>query len=91
MLSCRNAPIKSKLQHPPGNPGRLTIFCARGVVNLTGRPSRSGKFDLCLGGAGKIEPEVSGFKCFFSCAEVTNSYKHVFGRDRSLNEEIKHL
>ena len=82
MLSCRNAPIKSKLQHPPGNPGRLTIFCARGLVNLTGRPSRSGKFDLCLGGAEKIEPEVSGFKCFFSCAEVTDSYKHVFGRDR---------
>ena len=71
MLSCRNAPIKSKLQHPPGNPGRLTIFCARGLVNLTGRPSRSGKFDLCLGGAGKIEPEVSGFKCFFFGARTS--------------------
>ena len=35
-----NAPIKSKLQHPPpppprANPRHLTIFCARGVGNLT--------------------------------------------------------
>ena len=37
-LSICNAPIKSKLQHPPpprANPGHLTIFCARGVGNLT--------------------------------------------------------
>ena len=35
-----NAPIKSKLQHPRpprANPGHLTIFCARGVGNLTGK------------------------------------------------------
>ena len=34
-----NAPIKSKVQHPPppprANPGNWTIFCARGVGNLT--------------------------------------------------------
>ena len=48
------APIKSKLQHPP--PGHLTIFCARGVGNLTGK---------AFPGVGKIEPEVSGFKWFF--------------------------
>ena len=38
ILSCApNAPIKSKLQHPPPweNPGHLTISCARGVGNLT--------------------------------------------------------
>ena len=67
-----NAPIKSKLQHPPP-PGHLTIFCARG-----GR-----EFDLQgLPGGGNltfawvwVEPEVSGF--FFSGAEVAN----VFRRD----------
>ena len=42
---------------------------------------------------GKIEPHVSGFKindCYFSGAEIANSYKHVFdemeefkGRDRT--------
>ena len=36
------APIKSKPQHSPPpppreNPGHLTIFCARGVGNLTGK------------------------------------------------------
>ena len=56
------APIKSKLQHPPpppprANPGHLTIFCARGVGNLTGKAFPG--WGICLGGVGKIEPEVS--------------------------------
>ena len=48
-----NAPIKSKLQHSPlpwANPGHLTMCPG------------SWEFDLCLGGVGKIEPEVSSFK-----------------------------
>ena len=69
---------------PRANTGHLTIFCARGVKNLTGRPSRHVEYDLCQGGVGKIESEVSGFKfCFFG-AEVANSYKHVFGRDEKV-------
>ena len=65
MCELRYAPIKSKLQHPPSraNLGHLTIFCALGVGNLTGKAFRRvGKFDLCLGEVGKIEPEVSGLK-----------------------------
>ena len=57
---------------PPGKPRAFDYFLCPG----------SGEFDLYLGGVGKIESEVSGFKWFsFSGAEVTNSYKHVFGRD----------
>ena len=55
-----------KLEHPPSplssNAGHLTISCAQGVGNLTRRPSQGGEFDFCLGGVGKIELEVSGFK-----------------------------
>ena len=66
-----NASIKSKLEHSPP-PRAFDYFLCPG----------SGEFDLYLGGVGKIEPEVSGFKWFsFSGAEVANSYKHVFGRD----------
>ena len=45
-----NAPIKSKLQHlpPPGKPRAFDYFLRPG----------SGEFDFCLGGVGKIEPEV---------------------------------
>ena len=48
------APIKSKLQHPlpPGKPRVFDYFLCPG----------SGEFDLNLGGVGKIEAEVSGFK-----------------------------
>ena len=45
-----NAPIKSKLQHPP-NPGKLQVF---DYFLFPG----SGEFDLRLVGVGKIEPEV---------------------------------
>ena len=67
---------------PRANPGHLTIFCARGVGNLTDK-AFPGVGNLTLPGwVEKIEPEVSGFKCFFfSGAEVANGYKHVFGRD----------
>ena len=71
---------KSKLQHPPygqtpGKPRAFDYFLCPG----------SGEFGLYMGGVGKIEPEVSGFKRFsLSCAEVTNSYKHVFSRDGRL-------
>ena len=66
----RNAPIKSKLQHPPpppprANPGHLTISCAREWGIWRVRPSRGWGIWPCLGGVGKIEPEVSGFKSLF--------------------------
>lgn len=38
----------------------------RDSKNLTGRPFRGVEFDLCQGGVGKIEVEVTGFKRFFS-------------------------
>ena len=91
----RYTPIKVKLEHPPPqeNPGHFTIFCARGVGNLTRRSSRGGEFDLCLGGVGKIKPELSGFKWFFwgggrpksllainPCLEEMEEFK---GRDRT--------
>ena len=47
---------------PRANPWNLNIFCAQRVGNLTKRPSRSGEFDLCQSGVGKIEQEKSGFK-----------------------------
>ena len=58
-------------------PGHLTIF-----LSVNGKASWGGEFDLCLGGVGKIEPEVSGLRLLsFLGAEAANSYKHVFGRD----------
>ena len=57
----------------------LTIFGARGVGNLTGRSSRGGEFDLCLGGVGKLNRKCQvSSDFFFSGTEATNSYKHVF-------------
>ena len=32
----------------------VTKCCARRMQNLTGRPSRGGEFEHCLGGVGKI-------------------------------------
>ena len=79
-----NAPIKSKLQHPPR---AFDYFLCPGVGNLTDK-AFPGVGNLTLpGGVGKIEPEVSGFKSLFflggggGVTEVANSYKHVFGRD----------
>ena len=72
-----HAPIKSKLQHPSpqGNLGHLTIFCARGVGNLTGKAFSGGReFDLCLGGVGKIEPLVSGV--FFRAPKSLGAVAH---------------
>ena len=91
-LSETYAPIKSKLQHASAraNPGHLTIFCARGVGNLTEKPSRGGEFDLCLGGVRKIEPEVSVFKWFFffwgggGVPKPLTAIKHVWGRDEGV-------
>ena len=61
--------IKSTLQHPPppprANPGHLTIFCARGVGNLTFGHVKWGKLNR--------KCQVS--KDFFSGTEVANSYK----------------
>ena len=77
-----NAPIKSKLQHPPPPPppGKDRAF---DFLLCPG----SGEFDLCLRGVGKIEPEVSGF--VFSGAEVATRYKTlVWTRWKSLKEEI---
>ena len=77
------APIKSKLQHPPpGQTPGIWLFSVPGEWGIWRiRPSRGWGIWPCLGGVEKIEPEVSGFKFFFSGAEVANSYKHVFGRD----------
>ena len=86
-LALHYAPIKSKLQHPPpppqANPGHLTIFCARGVGNLTGKAFPGvGNLTFAWVGWGKLNRKCqvsNGF--FFLGAEVANSYKHVFGRD----------
>ena len=53
---------------PWANPGHLTIFCARGVGNLT----------FAWVGWGKLNRK---YQLSSDCAEVANSYKHVFGRD----------
>ena len=74
---------------PQANPGHLTIFCAREWGIWRVRPSRGWGIWPCLGGVGKIEPEVSGFKSlFWGGAEVANSYKHVFGRDTALQKKL---
>ena len=73
------APIKSKIQHPP--PGKPRAF------DYSLCPG-SGELDLCLRGVGKIEPEVLGFKCFFSGAEVANTYKTYVWAWKSLKEEM---
>ena len=70
-----NAPIKSKLQHPPA--GKLRAFdhflCPRrGEFDLQGLPWGGDLHDLCLGVVGNIEPEVS---VFFSGAEVANAFR----------------
>ena len=76
-----NAPIKSKLQHPPPYPranyGHLTILCARGVWS----------WPLPAWGGGSWT-EVSGFKWFFfSGAEVANIYKtRVWTRWKTLKK-----
>ena len=70
----------------PPSPGKtwvLTILLARGVGNLTGRPSRGAEFDLCLGEVGKIEPEVSGFNFFFSEMTGKNICERLVYRKRS--------
>ena len=50
---------------PRANPGHLTIFCARGVGNLTDKAFPGVGNLRWVGGVEKIEPEVSGFKFFF--------------------------
>ena len=79
------APIKSKLQHPPPpreNPGHLTIFCARGVGNLTGKAFPGvGNLTFAWVGWGKLNRKCQVSNGFFSGAEVANTYKHAFGRD----------
>ena len=81
-FSDSNASIKSKLQHPPpGKPRAFDYFLCSG----------SGEFDRYLGGVGKIELEVSGFKWFSfrapksliainTCLDEMEEFK---GRDRS--------
>ena len=67
---------------PRANPGHLTIFCARGVGNLTDK-AFPGVGNLTLPGwggenwTGSVRFQIF----FFSGAEVANSYKHVSGRD----------
>ena len=68
---------------PRAYPGHFTIFCARGVGNLT---------FSCVGW-GKLNRkcQVSN-DFFFSGAEVANSYKtRVRTRWKSLKEEMLHL
>ena len=65
------APIKSKLQHPPSPPppGQTPFIWLFSVPGEWGiwrvRPSQGWGIWPCLGGVGKIEPEVSGFKSLF--------------------------
>ena len=80
-----NAPIKSKLQHrPPGKPRA----CVRGMGNLTITPSRGRKFDLCLGGVGKIEPVAYGFKYLFLVPKSPKAMNSCLNERKSLKEEI---
>ena len=75
-----NTSIKSKLQHPPppqANLGHLTTFCARGVGNLT----------FVLAGWGKLNRKCKVSNEFLGAAEVANSHKHVFGRDRRVKRK----
>ena len=74
--------IETSTSPPPrANPGHLTIFCARGVGNLTDK-AFPGVGNLTLPGWGGENWTGSvRFPIFFSGAEVANSYKHVFGRD----------
>ena len=53
--SNRNFNIPPPPPPPPGKPRAFDYLLSPG----------SGEFDLCLRGAGKIEPKVSGFKSFF--------------------------
>lgn len=46
---------------PGGKPGHLTILCARGLGNLTGKAFQ-GVGNLFLGGVGNVIAEVSGLK-----------------------------
>ena len=91
---CGNAPIKSKLQHPPpprANPGHLTIFCARGVGNLTGKSFPGvGNLTFAWVGWGKLNRKCQVSNGFFFGRRVANSYEHVrvWTRWKSLEEEI---
>ena len=62
-----DALIKSKLQHPLwGKPQALDYFICPGSREFDKKgPTGGGGFDLCLGGVGKIEQEVSGSNDFF--------------------------
>ena len=73
--------IKSTLQHPPpppANPGHLTIFCARGVGNLTFGDVKWGKLNR--------ECQVS--KDFFQAQKSLTAKKRVCTRWKSLKEEM---
>ena len=92
----RNAPIKSKLQHPPpprANPGHLTIFCAREWGIWPGK-AFPGVGNLTLPGWGGENWTGSvRFQIAFSGggggggAEVANSYKHVLWLCPAVNSE----
>ena len=65
------APIKSKLQHPPGH---LTIFCARGVGNLTGKAFPGvGNLTFAWVGWGKLNRKCQVSNGFFFGRRVANS------------------
>ena len=72
------APIKSKLQHhpappPPPRAGHLTIFCAQGVGNLTGKAfPMVGNLTFAWVGWGKLNWKGQVSNDFFS-SEAPNS------------------
>ena len=70
------APIKSKLQHPPprANPAHFTIFCARGVGNLTFACVEWGKLNR--------KCQVSNEFFFFWAPKLLTVINHVFRRDK---------
>lgn len=65
VLSCRNAPIKSKLQHPPVNPERLTIFCARGWGTWREGLLGLGNLTFAWVGRGKLNRKYQVSNVFF--------------------------
>ena len=62
LTASHSAPIKSKVQHPPGQTSGIWLLSVPeewGIWRV--RPS-GGEFDLCLRGVEKPEPQVERFK-----------------------------
>ena len=84
---------KKNFNIPPASPGKPQPFSVSGEWGIW-QPSVGAEFELCKGGVGKIEPEVSSFKWFFcSSTVVANSYniclediEEFKGKDIAMNQ-----